>query len=313
MRLKNKKILITGGTGFIGSNLTKRLKELGADVTIFDLALGHDIQNQSELSSFIKKNFDAIYHLAGFSGSEKSNRHRLKSFKVNTIATVNICEFLVKYSPKTKLIISSSRLEYGKPIYLPVDENHPTLPMSTYGLSKLAATQMALIYHKKDNLDVTVFRTSNVYGYHQNTKFAGYNIINHFIDLARQDRAIKIFGNGNQERDYLFIDDLLRAFILAISQKAAGKIYNLGQGRPIKFKDMAKLIVQKVGLGKVVFTKWPKQIEEVETGGYISDISKIKKELGFYPKVDFEEGIARTLESNAKRFIYDYMFTTAWY
>lgn len=295
MNLKNKKILITGGAGFIGSNLAKRLKELGADVTIFDLAFGHDIQNQRELSNFLKKKFDGIYHLAGFSGSEKSNKDQYKSFQINTLATVNLCKLTCKYSPKTKLVLSSSRLEYGKPIYLPVDENHPTLPMSAYGLSKLAATQMAQIYHRTNSLDVTIFRTSNVYGPHAVQTFPGYNIINHFIDLATQNKPLTIYGQGNQERDYLYVGDLIEAFLLALTPKSKGKIYNLGYGRGIKFKDMAKLIIKIVGKGSLQFVKWPAGFKEVETGSYISDISKIKKELGFYPKVDFEEGIKKTI------------------
>jgi len=114
MNLKNKKILVTGGSGFIGTNLTKRLKELGADVTIFDLAFGHDIQRQSELSNFLKKKFDVIYHLAGFSGSEKSNKDQYKSFQINTIATVNLCKLACKYSPKTKLVFIGKQILLAK-------------------------------------------------------------------------------------------------------------------------------------------------------------------------------------------------------
>lgn len=297
MTLKDKKILVTGGAGFIGTNLVSKLRELKAQVDIYDLATGQDITNEKQLTSFIRRKYDIIYHLAGFSGSAESNRERLKSFQVNTLATVNLCQQILKYSPKTKIIISSSRLEYGNPQYLPVDESHPTIPISCYGLSKLTATQMALIFNKINNLDVTIFRTSNVYGPHQDTKFIGYNIINHFIDQALRDKTLTIFGDGTQKRDYLFVDDFVNAFILAaIQPESWGQIYNLGAGVDIKFKEMVNLIVKKAGRGKIKFAKWPKEARVVETGDYVSDITKIKKEFGFSPKVDFEEGVKKSLK-----------------
>lgn len=298
MNLKNKKILVTGGSGFIGSNLTAKLEQLGTDITIFDLGKGDDIENSTKLEEIVKKKFDIIYHLAGFSGSNISNQNITKSFRINTFATTTLCRLVLKHSPKTKVILSGSRLEYGQPQYLPVDEKHPTNPTSAYGLSKLAATQMGLIYNKKYGLDVTIFRTSNVYGPHKNQEFAGYNVINNFIDMAKNDKILTIYGNGNQERDYIYIDELVDAFILAVKDPkiSSGQIYNLGFGKGIKFKEMIALILNKVGKGKIKHTKWPKSYEVVETGSYVSDISKIKKHLGFVPKISFEEGIVKTIK-----------------
>ena len=193
MNLKGKKVLVTGGSGFIGSHLIKKLLGLRAIVDNFDLSLGFDIQNSKQLKTYIKKEYDAVFHLAGFSGSAMSNKDQVKSFRINSLATVNLCELICKYSQKTKLVLSSSRLEYGNPQYLPVDENHPTIPTSAYGLSKLIATQMAQNYHKRDNLDVTIVRTSNVYGPHLLPTFPGYNVINHFIDLATQNKTLTIY------------------------------------------------------------------------------------------------------------------------
>lgn len=293
------KALVTGGSGFIGSNLIKKLQELAWETFNFDQAEGFDITNTKQLEKIIKNKFDIIYHLAGFSGSERSNRDKIKSFKINTLATVNLLELASKYSPKSKLILSSSRLEYGVPHYLPVDEKHPKLPTSIYGLSKLAAAEMALVFHQTRNLDVIIFRTSNVYGPHSKTAFSGYNIINNFVDIAKENGILTVYGEGKQERDYLFIDDFVDAFILSSKIKKSGQIFNLGFGKGIEFRKMIELIVKIVGKGKIKYVKWPKDFHTVETGSYVSDITKFMKETGFRPKVNFEEGVRRTAQSTS--------------
>ena len=298
MNLKNKKILITGGAGFIGSYLNKKLIEHGSITDIFDVSYGNDICDEKQLKKYVKKKFNVIYHLAGFSGSSESNLDQLNCIKTNTLASILLCELVIKYSPETKLIFSSSRLEYGVPQYLPVDEKHPTIPTSAYGLSKLATTQMALIYHKNNYLKVTIFRTSNVYGPHPKHGFAGYNVINHFIDIAKRNESLTIFGNGEQLRDYIFIDDMVESFILAAGSNTVGEVYNIGFGQGIKFKDMAKLIIKKVGKGKLKFVKWPEKYISVETGSYVTNINKYTKATGFKPEIGFEEGIKRTIKGS---------------
>lgn len=297
MNLKNKNILVTGGSGFIGSNLIKRLQIEGAKVDNFDTSQGKNINDQERIETYVKRGYEVIYHLAGFSGSSESSTKKQLCFKINTIGTLNILENISKYSPQTKIIFSSSRLEYGIPKYLPVDENHPTKPTSIYGLSKLTATQLALMYSAKSNLNVTIFRSSNVYGHHSIIEFKGYNLINHYIDLAKANKKLTIFGNGEQMRDYIFIDDLVDAFILAATNDTSSKIYNLGLGEGIKLKDMVALIIKKVGTGRMEFVKWPESYKSVETGSYVTNIAKIKKDLGFLPKIGFEKGIEITLNN----------------
>ena len=296
MNFKGKKILVTGGSGFIGQHLINKLLSLDAKVENYDKNDGLDIQNAKQLGKFIKRRYEVIFHLAGFSGSAKSNENIEKSFRINAFATLNIYELLVKYSPKTKLILSSSRLEYGNPQYLPVDEKHSTNPTSAYGLSKLTASLMSLVYFQKDNLDVTIFRTSNVYGPHKKNSKHEYNIVNYFIDLAKKNLSLPIYGDGEQHRDYIYVDDFVSALLLATAKRSKGEIYNLGYGKGIKFKDMAKLIVQISGKGKLKFIRWPDEFKQVETGSYISNITKIKKDLGFKPKVNFRQGIRKTLQ-----------------
>ena len=296
MNFKGKKILVTGGSGFIGSNLINKLEKLGAGVFNYDISKNYDILDKIKLSSVITKKFDIIFHLAGLSGSVTESKQNELYFSVNTFGTLYLCDSIVKYSPTAKLVISSSRLEYGMPEYLPVNENHPTLPTSVYGLSKLTATQLALLYAKTHKLNTIIFRTSNVYGPHSKKTFDKYNIVNYFIDQAQNGQSLTIFGTGNQKRDYIYIDDFINALLLAATSKKSSQVYNLGFGQGIKLKDMTKMIIKAVGIGRIVYKQWPKDYKEVETGSYISDISKIQKELDFKPKIDFETGIRKTLK-----------------
>lgn len=291
-----KKVLITGGSGFIGQHLKNALEEQDINVDIFDRENGQDVTNASHLNKAVKKNYDVIFHLAGFSGSKESNEDRFKSFQINTLATVNLMELIVEFSPDTKIILSSSRLEYGKPLYIPVDEKHKTEPTSAYGLSKLIATFMAQVLGNTKNLKYIVFRTSNVYGPHEEKKFSGYNLINHFIDQAKRRKNLLIFGKGDQLRDYIYIDDLIQAFIIGAESDVQQQIYNLGYGEGISLTQMASLITKIVKKGNIKYVNWPKDYKSIETGSYISDISKIKKELGFKPKIGFEVGIQKTLK-----------------
>ncbi|EKD89878.1 MAG: hypothetical protein ACD_32C00116G0002 [uncultured bacterium] len=296
MSLKRKRILITGGKGFIGSNINLYLTSLGSKVETFDLEDGKDITNEKCLTDSVKKKYDVIIHLAGFSGNTESNENVYKSFYINTFPTAKLCDLICKFSPSTKLILSSSRLEYGIPKYLPVDEKHPLNPISAYGLSKLTSTQIAIVYALRKNLNVTIFRTSNVYGPHTKKIFTGYNLVNHFIDLAKSGKELTIFGNGTQQRDYIYIDDLINAFTLAIfNVNSRGQIYNLGSGKGISILEMAQTIIRTAGKGRIRFMDWPKKYSEVETGNYITDLKKIKSELGFCPITDFSQGIKKTI------------------
>lgn len=298
MNLSDKRILVTGGRGFIGKHLIKRLTGLGAEVESFDIEDGQDITKESLVKKTIRKGYNFIYHLAAFSGNQKSLKNNDLCFRINTLATVSMLNAIVKSSPKTKIIISSSRLEYGSPMYLPVDEKHPTLPTSPYGLSKLLASQMAEVFLKTGNLNYTIFRTSNVYGPHKDSRFLGFNVINYFIDLAKKNDTLKIFGKGDQLRDYLYIDDLIDAFLLATEQKADHQIYNLGYGRKISLIEMARLIVSAVGGGRVSRIEWPNDWKSLETGSYVTNIHKIERELGFKPKTSFLDGIKKTINSS---------------
>lgn len=293
--MTKKRSLITGGSGFIGSHLKTKLEKGGFHVDVYDREHSQDIRNTNQLKRFVKNEYDVIFHLAGYSGSKESNEDTFNFYQINTMATINLMELIIKYSPGTKIILSSSRLEYGKPLYIPVDEKHKTEPTSAYGLSKLSATQMAQVFGETKNLQYMVFRTSNVYGLHTEKKFSGYNLINYYIDQAGKGKNLTIFGEGNQLRDYIYIDDLTKAFIMGAKSNIHKQIYNLGYGKGISLVEMANLIIKIAKKGRIKLVNWPKEYKSIETGSYISDISRIKEELGFRPKIGFEEGIQKTL------------------
>jgi len=300
-KYSNKNILIIGGSGFIGTNLAKKLIQLDSKVSLFQrVKIQHDpvfsyyygdITNNSKLKKIVKQNFDIIFHCAGFSGEINNQNNPEKSIQINYLATRDLLDFIHQYSPTTKTVICSSRLEYGKSTTKNVNENHPTRPIGFYGISKLLSTVYTSHMHQKHNLPVTILRISNVYGSSSPFKFEHYNIINHFINQAKNKKNLIVYGKGNQIRDYLYIDDLINALLLAgISKKANGQIYNVGFGKGIRFKTMVKKIGAQAGV-KVQYKSWPADYASVETGNYVSNIKKIKSHLNWQPKISFDQGI----------------------
>lgn len=280
------KILITGGRGFIGNHLSNALRTY--KVTIFDLP--NSIINPKPVFNVIKKKFDVIYHLAGLSGTV--NLEPQQSFEVNVLGALNILEGVRLFSPKTRIIFSNSRQEYGKSKYLPVDENHPTNPTNHYGTHKLSVTQYAQLYHEFCRLDTVVLRTSNVYGSDAQGP-RSYNIVNQWLDQARRKKNIVLFGSGRQLRDYLYIDDFVSLLIkVATISRASGHIFNIGYGQGQTLSYIAKTIAKKFNV-KVVEKSWPRDWKSSETGSYISDIRKARKLLNWQPKISFTQALTK--------------------
>lgn len=267
--LKHKKILVFGGSGFLGSHLLKRLPH-ASDTDV-------DITNQSAVFNLIKQGWDIIINLAGISGTA-INKPQI-GFEVNVIGSLNILEASSKLKHKPVIFFSNSRQEYGKPVYLPVDENHPTNPTNLYGVYKLASTHLAQLYFKTYALPAIVFRTSNVYGL-SHAESSGYNIVNRWL----KSNTITVFGTGRQKRDYLFIDDWIDAVTKALTIPAAyGQIFNIGLGRGHTLLSLAKTISRSTG-AKIITKPWPPEWKAVETGSYVSDITKAEKIIGWQPK-----------------------------
>jgi dTDP-glucose 4,6-dehydratase/UDP-glucose 4-epimerase len=198
----------------------------------------------------------------------------------------------------SKYIHLGSRLEYGKANYLPVDEIHATSPKDPYSIEKLLSSVLIERFGYYYNIPYTIIRASNSYGPHIKFEYKNHNLINYYIDEALKGRKLVVFGKGNQKRDFIFIDDLINAILLAsISKKANGQIYNVGYGKPISFYSFVRLIAYETGV-KVKLKRWTKEFARIETGDYYANINKIKIQLGWEPNVSFKEGVRKCLQQN---------------
>tara|TARA_Y100000310_G_scaffold174669_2_gene174726 strand:+ start:5950 stop:6942 length:993 start_codon:yes stop_codon:yes gene_type:complete len=321
---KGKKILITGGLGMIGSALAIKLVKLGAEVTILDAELPryggnhfniHPIKDKVEyirgdirdpaVVDFLVIEKDVIFNLAGQVDYNYSLKDPFLDNEINCKGHLVVLEACRKYNTDAKIVHAGSRMQYGKIVSNPVTEEHPTFPLSIYGVHKLAAEKYYLAYNLHYGMKTICFRFTNPYGVRSQMKHSNYSIVNWFIRQAIEGKEIPIFGDGEQERDYIFVGDLADALIMAAStDKTSGQIYNLGCGKPTKFKDMVKTVVEAAKSGKIVMKEWPKHWHNVETGGYYTDISKLKKDTGWTPTHSLEEGIDKTVKYYKKYWKY---------
>jgi nucleoside-diphosphate-sugar epimerase len=315
-KIRNKRVLITGGLGMIGSTIASKLVNYGAEVTLLDAMIKpyggnffniHDIKEKSKLNiadirdkeaiKILVQDKDIIFNLAGQVSHNDSLKNPFLDADINYIGHLTVLDALRNYNPKAKILYSGSRLQFGKILSNPVSEDHPLNPLTPYALNKTAAENLYLYYNRVFNIPVVIFRIANPYGPRCQMLHSKYAIINWFIRNAMEDKEIMIFGDGSQMRDYIFVEDLAEAFIIAsIEDKASGEIFNVGSGTGTKFKDMVETIVETVGRGKIKYVQWPSDYLNVETGDYITDITKLKNYLNWSPGCGLEDGIKRTFE-----------------
>jgi UDP-glucose 4-epimerase len=308
-----QKIIILGGLGFIGKNLFTSLVRDHYDVTILtdiiteidDDFLTPSVRKCIIEGSILDKNFidrvligyDVIFSLAGSSGASDSIKDPYKDLESNLKGHLNILEACRSHNHKALLIFPSSRLVYGKPQRNPVDELHPLCPESIYAIHKLTTEHYYLLYKRLHNINCIIYRISNPFGPYQKFGSNHYGILNWFIHKAIHNEEIEIYGDGEQKRDFLYIDDLINLFKISLdNQKMYGKIYNVGFGKGFSIREAVEIISIQVPQTKVKFKPWPEIDEKIETGDYISDIGLLKREVGWEPKIAFEEGVHKTIE-----------------
>jgi len=311
-----KKVLITGGLGFIGSNLSIRLVNLGADVTLVDNMMprqGGNLFNVSEIAGRLHINFsdvrnglsmdylvkeqDYIFHLAGQVNHVESVRNPIQDLDINCRGTLVLLESCRKFNRGARIIFAGTRGEYGKSVKLPVAEDHPTNPKGIYAVTNLTAEKMVLVYRDIHGIEGTCLRITNTYGQRHQMQHDEFGVVNWFIRKAIDGEMIPVFGDGRIIRDFLHVDDLVRCLLkVASSDMAYGDVFNVGTGIPTSFLDLAKVIVEVAKTGSYAFTEFTQERKEVEPGDYYTDISKIKGMLGWEPQVTLREGLESTIQ-----------------
>lgn len=314
-KLQGMRVLVTGGLGFLGSNLAIALVRLGAEVTIVDRLLtsgGGDLYNiepvrgavevykrdirQRAFMNTIVRDKDVIFHLAAHTSHIESVRIPFNDLSHNCIGTLSILEACRYHNPRVRLIYSGSRAEYGAPVEIPVKEESLCRPLDIYAINKLASEQYCRLYGQLYGLKVVTFRLNNAYGPRAQMHHSKFGVLNWFIRLAMDDKTIPIFGDGSQIRDYCYVSDVTDAMLLAIcNEDAMGKVFNLGSEQPRPFLEMVQLAIRAAGSGRYKLVPWPEMYSKIDVGDYEADCSKIQRLLGWQPQITMEEGLRKTV------------------
>lgn len=316
MSYKDKKALITGGLGFIGSNLSRALLAQGANVTLVDSLIPRyggnpfnvcDIRDRVTLNvcdvrdpfamEFLLHRKDYLFNLAGQTSHIDSMTDPKIDLEINATAQLSILETCRKSNPDIKIVFASTRQLYGKPQYLPVDENHPIRPVDVNGINKLAGEWYHLLYNNVYGIRACALRLTNTYGPGMRVKDARQTFLGIWVRLLLEGNPIKVFGDGLQLRDFNYVDDCVEALLLAgASDQANGKVYNLGSEEVVNLKTLAEMLVGLRPGGAFELIPFPADRKAIDIGDYYSDFGLISKELGWQPRVGLREGLKKTLD-----------------
>ena len=315
-----KKILITGGLGFIGSNLARALVTQGARVTLVDSLIpkyGGNLFNIADIRDKLEVNIcdvrdphamkylvhgkDYLFNLAGQTSHIDSMTDPQADLDINALAQLSILEACRLNNPAIKIIFASTRQLYGKPDYLPVDEKHPIRPVDVNGINKLAGEWYHLLYNNVYGIRACALRLTNTYGPGMRVKDARQTFLGIWVRLLLEGKPIKVFGDGEQLRDFNYVDDCVDALLLAgASDQANGKVYNLGSEKVIGLKNLAGLMTNLGYGGSYEVVPFPEERKAIDIGDYYGDFSLISSELGWSPKVDVKLGLLKTVEYYSK-------------
>ena len=310
----NRNILITGGLGFIGANLARRLVELGARVTLVDSLIpeyGGNLFNIADIEDQVRVNIsdvrdthsmkylvqgqDVLFNLAGQTSHLDSMQDPVTDLDINTRAQLSILETCRRHNPDIKIVFASTRQIYGKPDYLPVDEKHLLRPVDVNGINKMAGEWYHILYNNVYGIHACALRLTNTYGPCMRVKDARQTFLGIWVRLLVEAKPFEVWG-GEQKRDFTYVDDVVEALLLAATSDAAnGKIYNLGGTEVVTLTELAALAVAANGGGQYSRHEFPADRKRIDIGDYYADDSLIRTELGWVPRVGLVEGLDRTL------------------
>lgn len=316
MAYSGKRVLVTGGLGFIGSNLAIRLVEQGAHVTVIDPVLagcGGNVYNLIPVEGKVRivqsdigepENFrdeiasaQVIFNLAGEISHIHSMQFPERDLQVNTVAQLRFLLECKAANRGVRVVYAGTRQVYGIPKYLPMDEDHPVQPVDFNGVHKFAATMYHRMMSRAGDLDAVVLRLTNVYGPRMALNVSCQGFLSTFLRRLMLGQRLEVFGDGKQLRDPVFVDDAVDAFLLAgVARQPASDSYNIGGPEALSLAEIARAASNAAGVGQPAMRPFPEERKVIDIGSYHTDSSRIGRDLGWRPKVRFVEGIARTLE-----------------
>ena len=314
-KLAGKRVLITGGLGFIGSNLAHRLLQEDAQVTVVDSLIpeyGGNFFNIAGIEDQVRVNIsdvrdahsmrylvqgqDYLFNLAGQTSHMDSMQDPYTDLEVNARAQLSILETCRLYNPDIKIVFASTRQIYGKPDYLPVDEKHLVRPTDVNGINKMAGEWYHILYNNVYGIRACALRLTNTYGPRMRVKDARQTFLGIWTKLLVEGKSFDVWG-GEQLRDFTYVDDAVDAFLLAaVREEANGQMYNLGGCEVVNLHDLAELAVRANGSGEFQVRAFPADRKRIDIGDYYADDKLIRSELGWQPQVNLQVGLERTLD-----------------
>jgi UDP-glucose 4-epimerase len=309
-----RRVLITGGLGFIGSNLARTLAELGARVTVVDSLIAEYGGNRRNLAGFagrvrvhvadvrdwprlpsMVKGQDYLFNLAGQTSHMDSMSDPQADLDINCRAQLAILEACRQHNPGIRIVFASTRQIYGRPDYLPVDEGHPLRPVDVNGINKVAGESFHLLYSRVHGIRATALRLTNTIGPRMRIKDARQTFVGVWIRRLIEERPFEVWGGG-QLRDFTYVDDAVEAFLLAASRREAeGEVFNLGGPRPVTLQQLAETLVEINRGGAFAVRKFPDERKKIDIGDYYADDRLIGRKLGWRPRTSLREALGKTL------------------
>ena len=312
---RDRRVMVTGGLGFIGSNLVRSLADAGADVMVvdslhpdyggnrFNLAgledrvriNVSDVRDQTSMDALVQDR-EIIFNLAGQVSHIDSMRDPYTDLDINCRAQLSMLEACRKYNPSVRVIYAGTRQVYGRPDRLPVDETHLVRPADINGVNKAAGEYYHLLYNNVFGVRACSLRLTNVYGPRQLIRHNRQGFIGWFIRLAIEDATIQVFGDGSQLRDFVYVDDAAVAFLQAGATDACdGGVFNVGGDEPISHRDLVSILIEVAGSGSVRYVEWPAEKKRIDIGSFYSDSTKFRNTVGWKPKTNLRDGLTETI------------------
>jgi len=304
---RGRRVLVVGADGFLGTNCVRALEALGARLTLLVRSprphtnpharvIRGDARDPVVVRAAVEDQ-TVVFDLAGSSGGIDSNRDPLGDLDRECVPQLNLISLCAQLRAPPFFVFCSTRTVYGQPQYLPVDEAHPLAPLSVYAVHKLAVESYLSLFNRRAGLSFCVFRLSNPYGPHQPENWRSYGVINHFIRQAAIGEAIRLYGEGEQLRDYIYVDDAVSAFVLSPALSSCrDQILNLGGRHPISVRTAAERITSIAGGPPVEFEPWPEEYVAVESGDYVTDLRKLDGCMDRPAEPSFDDAVAWTIE-----------------